>query len=519
MTANPRLEVETAPSSLGRFADRHIGPTADDRARMLETVGYASMSDLLAAAVPASIREKLSLALPPAATEEEAAAELRALADRNRVLTPMIGLGYSGTVTPAVIRRSVLENPAWYTAYTPYQPEISQGRLEALINFQTMVEDLTGLPVAGASVLDEATAAAEAMALAHRASRKGSVFVVDADALPQTIDVVRTRAEPLGLEVVVQDLADITTAAGLPEGTFGVLVQYPGASGAVRELDPVVEAAHAAGAQAIVAADLLALTLLPSPGEAGADIAVGTTQRFGVPLGFGGPHAGYLAVRSGLERQLPGRLVGVSVDSSGQPAYRLALQTREQHIRREKATSNICTAQVLLAVIASMYAVYHGPDGLRAIARRVHQRAATLAEALRAGGVEVGDAPFFDTLTARVPGRGEAVVAAARDAGINLRLVDDDTVGIACDETTTDAHLAAVCGAFGVAAPAETVTATAFGAERTTPFLTHPVFTQHHSETAMLLYLRRLSDRDYSLDRGMIPIGSCTMKINATTEI
>ena len=370
------------------------------------------------------------------------AAELRALAARNAVRASMIGLGYYDTVTPPVIRRNVLENPAWYTAYTPYQPEISQGRLEALLNFQTMVEDLTGLPTAGASLLDEGTAAAEAMALAHRtsaAAKKGAdAFLVDAEALPQTVDVVRTRATALGLRVLVADLSADTPAELADGAVFGVLLQYPGASGRVRDLRPVIEAAHAAGALAAVAADLLALTLLTPPGELGADIAVGTSQRFGVPLGFGGPHAGYLAIRAGLERQLPGRLVGVSVDAEGRPAYRLALQTREQHIRREKATSNICTAQVLLAVMASMYAVYHGPTGLRAIAANVHAKAARLAAALRAGGVEVLTEEFFDTLTVRVPGRAAEVLAAADERGVNLRLVDADQLGIACDEATTD---------------------------------------------------------------------------------
>jgi glycine dehydrogenase len=503
----------------GPFASRHIGTDADSQQRMLDTLGYASLDDLLADAIPASIREKLALALPPAATEAEVAAELRALADRNQPLTSMIGLGYHGTVTPPVIRRNVLENPAWYTAYTPYQPEISQGRLEALINFQTMVEDLTGLPVAGASVLDEATAAAEAMALTHRAAKAGDTFVVDADVLPQTLDVVRTRAVPLGLRVVVHDLD-----TPLPEGdVFGVLAQYPGASGAIRDLRPLADAVHERGALLVVAADLLALTLVTSPGEAGADVAVGNTQRFGVPLGFGGPHAGYLSVRTGLERQLPGRLVGVSVDADGAPAYRLALQTREQHIRREKATSNICTAQVLLAVIASMYAVYHGPDGLRAIARRVHRFASILAAGLRDGGVEIADGPFFDTVTASVPGRAAAVVAAARQAGINLRLVDGDTVGVTCDEATTRAHIAAVWAAFGVSLGDDDVdgldTDTEIPNARTSEFLTHPVFSAHHSETAMLRYLRRLADRDYALDRGMIPLGSCTMKLNGTTEM
>ena len=506
-----------ALESASPFRTRHIGVSAAaDRQRMLDALGYTTMSDLLADAIPAGIREKLALALPPAAGEAEVAAELRALADRNEVLTSMIGLGYYDTITPPVIRRNVLENPAWYTAYTPYQPEISQGRLEALLNFQTMVEDLTGLPVAGASVLDEATAAAEAMALAHRAVRGGDTLVVDADVFPQTLDVVRTRALPLGLRVLVHDLSE-----PLPDGElFGVLVQYPGASGAVRELEPVVAAAHERGALAIVAADLLALTLLRTPGEAGADIAVGTTQRFGVPLGFGGPHAGYLATRSGLERQLPGRLVGVSLDADGAPAYRLALQTREQHIRREKATSNICTAQVLLAVMASMYAVYHGPDGLAAIARRVHRLASVLAGGLRAGGVAVTDAPFFDTVTATVPGRALEIVTAARAAGINLRLVDPDTVSVACDEATRREHLLAVWAAFGVTAEIDDHDRdAALPRLRATDFLTHPVFTEQHSETTMLRYLRRLADRDYALDRGMIPLGSCTMKLNATTEM
>jgi glycine dehydrogenase len=515
------MTVPSLPSSLGErpFATRHIGtPDGAQRQRMLQTIGYDSMQALLADAVPASIREKLAMALPAAVSEAEVAAELVELAGRNQVLTSMIGLGYYDTLTPAVIRRNVLENPSWYTAYTPYQPEISQGRLEALLNFQTMVEDLTGLPVSGASLLDESTAAAEAMTLSHRAARHGDTFVIDADALPQTIDVIRTRALPLGIRIVVQDLS-----APLPDGDlFGVLVQYPGASGAIRDLAPIVAAAHARQALLTVAADLLGLTLLTPPGEVGADIAVGTTQRFGVPLGFGGPHAGYMAIRAGLERQMPGRLVGVSIDAAGNPAYRLALQTREQHIRREKATSNICTAQVLLAVIASMYAVYHGPEGLKAIATRVRRLATGLAAGLRTGGVHVLDAPVFDTVTATVPGRAVEVVEAARHAGINLRLVDADTVGIACDEASSAEHVRAVWAAFGVDAPAD-----AFDEElplppeltRTSPYLSHPVFGTHHSETSMLRYLKRLADRDYALDRGMIPLGSCTMKLNATAEM
>ncbi|MEH0985153.1 aminomethyl-transferring glycine dehydrogenase [Micromonospora sp. CPCC 205556] len=500
-----------------QFADRHIGPGPDDERRMLEAVGHGSIDELMDAAIPEVIRWHGTLDLPEPASEHDALAELRALAARNTVAVSMIGLGYHGTHTPAVIRRNVLENPAWYTAYTPYQPEISQGRLEALLNFQTMVTDLTGLATANASMLDEGTAAAEAMTLARRASKvKSPVYVVDADTLPQTIAVITSRAEPLGIDVRVLDVAHDE----LPAEFFGLHLQYPGASGAVRDHAGLVEAAHAVGALVTVAADLLALTLLRPPGEIGADIAAGTTQRFGVPMGFGGPHAGYLAVRAGLERMLPGRLVGVSRDADGNPAYRLALQTREQHIRREKATSNICTAQVLLAVMAGMYAVYHGPDGLREIARRTHGMAARVAAGLRAGGVEVADVAFFDTVTATVPGRAAEVVAAAADRGVNLRLVDADRVGISCDETTTGAHLESVWAAFGVPAldgdgdaalPAELA--------RTSDFLTHPVFRTHHSETAMLRYLRRLSDFDYALDRGMIPLGSCTMKLNATTEM
>ncbi|MEU1681770.1 aminomethyl-transferring glycine dehydrogenase [Micromonospora zamorensis] len=500
-----------------QFATRHIGPGPDDERRMLEVVGHGSIDELMDAAIPEVIRWHGTLDLPDPATEAETIAELRALAARNTVAVSMIGLGYHGTHTPAVIRRNVLEDPAWYTAYTPYQPEISQGRLEALLNFQTMVTDLTGLATANASMLDEGTAAAEAMTLARRASKsKSRVYVVDADALPQTIAVIASRAEPLGIEVRVVDVE----RDEVPAEFFGLHLQYPGASGAVRDHSALVEAAHAAGALVTVAADLLALTLLRAPGEIGADIAAGTTQRFGVPMGFGGPHAGYLAVRAGLERMLPGRLVGVSRDADGNPAYRLALQTREQHIRREKATSNICTAQVLLAVMAGMYAVYHGPDGLRDIAGRTHQMAARLAAGLRAGGVDVADVAFFDTVTVSVPGRAAQVVAAAAERGVNLRLVDADRVGVSCDETTTLAHLAQVWAAFGVPAFDGAVDAALpVDLARTSDFLTHPVFRSHHSETAMLRYLRRLSDFDYALDRGMIPLGSCTMKLNATTEM
>ncbi|MEU9501938.1 aminomethyl-transferring glycine dehydrogenase [Streptomyces sp. NPDC048196] len=507
------------------FEHRHIGPDHEAQAKMLAHIGFGSLDELTAAAVPDVIKSAEALGLPQARTEAEVLQELRGLADRNQVLASMIGLGYYGTFTPPVILRNVMENPAWYTAYTPYQPEISQGRLEALLNFQTMVADLTGLPTSGASLLDEGTAAAEAMALSRRVGKvKQGVFLVDADCLPQTIAVIETRAEPTGVEVVVADLSDGIPAEIAERGVFGVLLQYPGASGAVRDPRALIERAHELGAIVTVAADLLALTLLTSPGELGADIAVGTTQRFGVPMGFGGPHAGFMAVREQFARSLPGRLVGVSVDADGHRAYRLALQTREQHIRREKATSNICTAQVLLAVMAGMYAVYHGPEGLRTIARRTHRYAAILAEGLRAGGVELVHGAYFDTLTARVPGRAAEVVAAAREAGINLRQVDADLVGIACDETTGRAQLTGVWAAFGVqadiekldAATDETLPQTLL---RTDDYLTHPVFHEHRSETAMLRYLRTLADKDYALDRGMIPLGSCTMKLNATTEM
>ena len=504
------------------FVDRHIGPRADELATMLATVGVASLDDLADRVLPESIRDREPVvALPEPATEAEALAALRAVAARNTVTVPMIGLGYSGTVTPPVVRRNVLENPAWYTAYTPYQPEISQGRLEALLTFQTTVADLTGLPVAGASLLDEATAAAEAMTLLRRAGKARSPrFVVDADTLPQTVEVLHTRAAPLGIELVVADLS-----AGLPEGElFGALLSYPGASGAVRDPSALAEEVHARGGLVAVAADLLALTLLTPPGELDADAVVGTTQRFGVPLGFGGPHAGYLSVRQPLARQLPGRLVGLSRDADGNPALRLALQTREQHIRREKATSNICTAQVLLAVVAACYAAYHGPDGLRRIALRCHRMAAVLAAGLRGAGVEVLHGEFFDTVLARVPGRADAVVAAAHVSGLALRRVDADTVGVACSELTTVAHLGAVWAAFGVAADAAALDAStddALPAElrRTSEYLTHPVFHEHRSETSMMRWLRRLADADLALDRTMIPLGSCTMKLNAAAEM
>jgi glycine dehydrogenase len=509
------------------FSARHIGPSPAEQEQMLAAVGYPSLDELTAAALPPTLAGTGAgpLNLPAPLSEAEAEAELRRLAGRNTVATSMIGLGYYPTITPAVIRRNVLENPAWYTAYTPYQPEISQGRLEALLNFQTMVADLTGLPVAGASLLDEATAAAEAMTLARRAAGQGRIFLADADCLPQTLAVLATRAEPLGIELVVAPLTPELVAAQPDGELFGVLLAYPAASGGITDPRPVAAAASARGAAVAVAADLLALTLLTPPGELGADIAIGTTQRFGVPMGFGGPHAAYIAVREGLRRQLPGRLVGVSVDADGHPAYRLALQAREQHIRREKATSNICTAQVLLAVIAGMYATYHGPDGLAAIARRVHGKAAALAATLRAEGLVVDSAAFFDTVAVRgLPGGAATAVERARQAGYNVYLAGPETVQIACDETTTDGHLREVVAALAGRAAGEVSLAEGreelpAGLRRTSPYLTHPVFHEHRSETAMLRYLRRLADFDVALDRSMIPLGSCTMKLNAAAEM
>jgi len=513
----------TTPTPAGPdgFPARHLGPDGSERATMLRALGLASLEELADRVVPEAIRDREPLDLPPARTEAEVTAALAALAGRNERYTSLIGLGYHATYTPPVIRRNVLENPAWYTAYTPYQPEISQGRLEALLNFQTMVADLTGMDVANASLLDEATAAAEAMALCHRLSPgRGEVFVVDPDVHLPTLEVVRTRAEPLGIAVVVADLR----AGEPPEGTFGALLQYPGSSGALHDDAALVARLGERGVRVAVAADLLALCLLRPPGEIGADVVVGSAQRFGVPPGFGGPHAGYMAVRAAATRNLPGRLVGVSVDAAGRPAYRLALQTREQHIRREKATSNICTAQVLLAVMAGLYAVWHGPEGLRAIAERVHGLALRLATGLRSAGIEVETAAFFDTVTVRVDGRAEEVAAAARRRRINLRVVDADHVGVSLDETTTEEVVGDVLAAFGVPggpgpAGGEVPGAIPEGLRRRSPFLEHPVFHRHRSETQMLRYLRHLSDRDLALDRTMIPLGSCTMKLNATTEM
>ncbi|MGD9619487.1 MAG: aminomethyl-transferring glycine dehydrogenase [Mycolicibacterium sp.] len=511
-----------------------MGPDGQAVRTLLRTIGVDSLDELAAKAVPAAILDATTTGapgldrLPPAATEAEALAELRALADTNTVAVSMIGQGYFDTVTPPVLRRNILENPAWYTAYTPYQPEISQGRLEALLNFQTMITDLTALEVANASMLDEGTAAAEAMTLMHRAAR-GSAhrMAVDRDLYPQTAAVLATRAEPLGIEIVTADLRD-----GLPEGEFfGVIAQQPGASGEVVDWTALVSQAHQRGALVAIGADLLALTLIVPPGETGADVAFGSTQRFGVPMGFGGPHAGYLAVHAKHARQLPGRLVGVSKDVDGSPAYRLSLQTREQHIRRDKATSNICTAQVLLAVMAAMYASYHGADGLTAIARRVHRQARTLAAGLASAGIETVHDAFFDTVLARVPGQAQKVRSAAKESGVNIWLLDDDHVSVTCDEVTTDEHLARVLAAFADAttgsspnhvklADQEGLSESPLSAlARSSAFLTHPAFTRYRSETEMMRYLRALADKDIALDRSMIPLGSCTMKLNAAAEM
>jgi glycine dehydrogenase len=479
---------------------------------MLAAVGYGSLDELVEAVVPPDLRTRRPLDLPDPLDEAGCRAALTEIAGRNAARTPMIGLGYHATATPAVIARNVLQNPAWYTAYTPYQPEISQGRLEGLLTFQTLISDLTGLPIANASLLDEPTAAAEAMAMAHRVGRRGETLVVDADTHPQTLAVLRTRAEPLGIEVHECD----TFGAALPE-CFGVLVGYPTSSGAVRDLTSVARAAHEVGAQLIVAADILALVLLSPPGGMGADIVVGSAQRFGVPMAFGGPHAGYIAVREGLQRQLPGRMVGVSVDAAGDRALRLALQTREQHIRRDRATSNICTSQVLLALVAAFYAQYHGAEGLRAIAQRVHGHAARLASSVAAAGLQTAHEAFFDTVVVRVPDPA-GVVRRAAAAGIDLRLLDGG-VGITCDETTTVAHVQAVLDCLGArsAQPQEQVLPEPM--RRHDTILDYPQFRDYRNETAMMRYLRRLSDQDLALDRSMIPLGSCTMKLNAAIEL
>ncbi|MFL6674099.1 MAG: aminomethyl-transferring glycine dehydrogenase subunit GcvPA, partial [Massilia sp.] len=514
----------------GAFIPRHIGPSDSEQAAMLSTLGYASRAELIEAVVPANIRKKSKLELGQffePLPEQAALAKLKALASKNKVMKSMIGQGYYGTHTPAVVLRNIFENPAWYTAYTPYQPEISQGRLEAILNFQQVVTDLTGMGIANSSMLDEGTAAAEAMTLIQRVGKSASkVFYVADDVLPQTREVVETRARPLGVEVRTVAASDV---ANLDQGCFGVLLQYPGVKGEVRDYAAAVEKLHAAGAMVVVAADLLALTLLAPPGEWGADVVVGNSQRFGVPLGFGGPHAGYMATRDEYKRSMPGRLVGVTIDAQGNQAYRLALQTREQHIRREKATSNICTAQVLLAVMASMYAVYHGPQGLAQIAQRVHRYTGILAAAVTQLGYQLANTTFFDTLTVATE-RAAELHATAIENGINLRKVDAGHIGISLDETTTREDLALLVSIFASgAAKAQPVDIDALDAAaqaafpaqlaRTSAYLTHPTFNRYHAEHEMLRYLRSLADKDLALDRTMIPLGSCTMKLNATSEM
>ncbi len=524
------MSTETTSSTQVPFVGRHVGPDYAEIAAMLEVVGQPDLDTLVDTAIPGGIRIDRALRIDAAPSEEAVLAELRGLAARNKVLTSMIGMGYYGTNTPPVVVRRVLQSPTWYTAYTPYQPEISQGRLEALLNYQTMVADLTGLDISNASLLDEATAAAEAMALMRRATKKpaSAVLLVDAQIFPQTLGVINTRALPTGIDVVVVpdidriDSAEALTAAAAGREVFGVIVQYPGLDGVVRDFETLTRVVHDNGGLVTACADLLALTLLVPPGEWGADVAVGSSQRFGVPMGFGGPHAGFMAVHSDVARSMPGRLVGLSVDAEGAPAYRLALQTREQHIRREKATSNICTAQVLLAVMASMYAVWHGPQGLADIARRVHGWATTLAEGLRAGGLEVSE-QFFDTVRVHVPDAADRYVREAANRGINIWQVDDHTVSIACDELTTSDHINSLWTAFGVAGAAAVPAGGELGwpekMRRTSSYLDAPVFHSYRSETSMLRYMHRLAERDFALDRGMIPLGSCTMKLNATTEM
>jgi len=503
------------------FIARHVGPSTEDQQQMLSVLGCANLQELTAQVVPEAIAMTEDLAIVDGCTEAQALAELREIASHNKVFKSFIGQGYYGTITPNVIQRNILENPAWYTAYTPYQPEISQGRLEALINFQTMISDLTGMEMSNSSMLDEGTAAAEAMALCQRMSKsKSSRFFVDSDCLPQTIEVIKTRAEPMGIEVEVADPADFAGEA------FGILLQYPGASGEVRDYRDIIGKVQAQKGLAVMAADILSLVLLESPGSLGADVAIGTTQRFGVPLGFGGPHAGYMATREAYKRNLPGRLVGLSQDANGNPAYRLALQTREQHIRREKATSNICTAQVLLAVIAGMYAVYHGPEGLQRIAQRVHLLTSVLAEGLRLNGMVPTNKHWFDTLTLHTGSRTDAIIKAAAEREINLRQIDAEHVGLSIDETTGTEDIIALweilLGENSLdldALAAEVAAALPDDLIRTDEFLTHPTFNSFHSETEMLRYLRKLADKDIALDRAMIPLGSCTMKLNATAEM
>jgi len=515
MTDTPFQELEPTDD----FWSRHIGPSIADLPEMLDVVGATSIDDLIDRAVPPAIRIDREHDVPGPMSEREVMARLRMLADRNERYTSLIGMGYTDAIVPQVIQRNVLENPGWYTAYTPYQPEISQGRLEALLNFQTMVSDLTGMDLSNSSLLDEGTAAAEAMAMFKRVNRgSGPVFLVDEETHPQTIEVIKTRALPLGLEIIVGD-----PHAEIPGGVFGALIQYPGTSGVVRDHAAAVERIHDAGALVVFAVDLLALTLLVPPGEIGADAVVGSSQRFGVPMMFGGPHAAFLATRDDHKRQLPGRMVGVSQDTEGRVGLRLALQTREQHIRREKATSNICTAQVLLAVMAGFYGVYHGPDGLERIATRVHRLTSALARGLSDGGVGVLKETWFDTLTLRVVS-AEEMLAKARERRINLRPVDATTVGVTLDETTTPAYVEALFEIFDVEADTEALIENAGSGiphelERTSVFMTHEVFHDHRSETEMMRYVRRLQSRDIALDRSMIPLGSCTMKLNAAAEL
>ena len=501
------------PNPNESFASRHIGPDASDVATMLDVVGADSLDDLIRQTIPAVIRDE-ALELPAALSETEVVERLRHLAGKNTVVPSLIGLGYHDTILPPVIQRNVLENPAWYTAYTPYQPEISQGRLEALLNFQTMVSDLTGLDIANSSLLDEPTAAAEAMAMCRRiAGGDRNVFYVDPDCHLPTIAVVNTRAGAAGIDIrMLDDEAD-------PSVAFGVLVQYPGSSGSIIDHTDLAERFRESGAVVAVATDLLALTLLQPPGEWGADIAVGSAQRFGVPLGYGGPHAGFIATREGHVRSLPGRLVGVSKDPAGRVAYRLALQTREQHIRREKATSNVCTAQVLLAVMAGLYGSWHGPDGLRDIAHEVNRIASAFASSVVGGGLELVNSHWFDTISVRVPGRAREIQTAILERGLNVGFVDDDTVRVAFDETSSDATLAILVECLGIEAREPLQSGVPEGLGRITDYMTHPVFNIYHSEHEMLRYLRRLADRDLALDRSMIPLGSCTMKLNATSEM
>ncbi len=496
------------------FVDRHIGPRQSDVDDMLQELGVGSLAELIDQTVPASIRDE-AMEAPEALSEVQVLKKLRGIASQNEVMSSLIGQGYYSTVPPAVIRRRLIESPAWYTAYTPYQPEISQGRLEALLNFQTMVSDLTGMDLANASLLDEATAAAEAMTLIHRSTKgqKGDRFLVDRACFPQTIAVLETRATPLGLEMVVADPSDVD------DTFFGMIVQYPGERGAIPDLKPMIESAHAAGVTVAVAADILALTLIEAPGSYGADVVVGSTQRFGVPLGFGGPHAGYMAVSDALKRSMPGRLVGVSVDTEGRPALRLALQTREQHIRRERATSNICTAQALLAIVASMYAVYHGPAGLTEIAQSVHTKAARIASSLSGSPHVVRNATFFDTLEVTIDGGATNFMEKAAAQRINVRYLDSQTIGMSFDEVTSEKTMATLCELFGVDLATEATLGIPESMSRTSDFLTHPVFNVHHSETQLLRYMHMLASKDLALDRAMIPLGSCTMKLNATAAL